>query len=181
MKNKTLYIVIAIVVIALGLLFFGRDSNTNRITTPTPDGGDGDVASAEVAPDFTLQTLDGGTLTLSEYHGEKPVILDFFATWCPNCRRSMPKLSGFYDAYSDQVEVIGVNLQEGEGSVERYIEAADISFPIVLDPSGVASRAYGVPGTNYHVLINTDGTIFGQVPGDISERDITDLIAAQEV
>ena len=63
-----------------------------------------------LAPDFTLKDLNNGTITLSSYQGDKPVVLDFFATWCPNCQRDMPILSSLYDKYKDEVEVIGVNM-----------------------------------------------------------------------
>jgi len=128
------------------------------------------------APDFTLKTLEGGEITLSSYIGKKPVVLDFFATWCPNCRRDMLKLSKMYDKYSAQVEVIGINLQEKASTVRKFIESRNISFPIVLDPKGAASRIYGIQYTNYHVLINKEGNIVGIVPGDISESDIIKVI-----
>lgn len=91
----------------------------------------------------------------------------------------MSRLSSFYEKYRDQVEVIGVNLQERDTVVRKYVEDAGIKFPIVFDPSGVAARMFGVRFTNYHVLINTDGTLAGTVPGDISEEHIIELIKAQ--
>lgn len=133
-------------------------------------------AVEQAAPDFTLQKLGGDTITLSDYKGEKAVVLDFFATWCPNCRRDMPKLSKMYEKYKDEIEVIGVNLQEPESKVQDFISDFGISFPIVMDPGSQTSRAYGVRYTNYHVLINKEGEITGFVPGDISESQLKTLI-----
>ena len=130
----------------------------------------------EKAPDFSLSTIDGGTISLSEFQGKKPVVLDFWTSWCPNCRRDMPKLSKMYEKYKDKIEVIGINLQENPAIVERYISSADIVFPIALDPSGQASSAYDVRYTNTHVLIDKDGNIVKTIPGDIRESDIISLI-----
>ena len=138
------------------------------------------IASPEVklAPDFTLQRLDGGSISLAQYRDQKPVIIDFWASWCPNCQRDMPRLSKWYDQYGDQVEVIGINLQEKTSVVTSYVDRANISFPIALDPNGAASRQYGVSYTNTHVLINKDGSVAKVIPGDISEQDIKSLIGS---
>jgi len=88
----------------------------------------------------------------------------------------MPKLSGWYEEYGDQVEVIGVNLQESQSKVEDFVAERGIAFPIVMDPRRQASNAYGVRYTNFHVLIDINGNVVGTVPGDISEQDILSLI-----
>lgn len=131
--------------------------------------------NAVYAPDFTLTRLDGGTITLSDYRGKKPVVLDFWASWCPNCQRDMPKLSKMYDKYSDDVEVIGINLRESTSTAKKFVDSRNISFPIVMD-KGRVSQQYAVRYTNMHVLINTDGTIKRIIPGDIKETDIIGLI-----
>lgn len=139
----------------------------------------GEVAggAADLAPDFTLQSLDGQSISLADYRGEKPVVLDFWASWCPNCRRDMPKLNTWYQEHGDEVEVIGINLQESVSAAQGYVDQAGIVFPIVMDPTGQASRAYGVRYTNYHVLINKDGSVAKLVPGDVSKKDLNTLIA----
>ena len=186
-KNTKFYIIGAALVVAL-LIGFG--GNENRELANNQFGGDnGNANQNEQAPpqqnapvgNFTLKTLDGEDLSLSDYKDEKPVILDFWASWCPNCRRDMPKLSSYYDKYKDDVEVIGVNLQERQSVAQKYVDSAGISFPIVLDPGGVAARQFGVQYTNYHVLINKDGTLAGVVPGDISEAQVLALIESQPI
>ena len=182
MSNKTL--IFGALIFGIGLIVFSRIYISD--TTPTSNSfttnnsvSVGSVVDKNRAPDFVLQRLDGGTITLAEYIGEKPVILDFFATWCPNCRRDMPRLTRWYEKYKDQVEVIGINLQENPSKVEKYISSAGISFPIALDPHGQASQMYGVRYTNFHVLINKDGNIVKTVPGDIRESQIISLINAK--
>ena len=89
----------------------------------------------------------------------------------------MPKLNKWYeDKYKDQVEIIGVNLQEDEGKVRDFIDSRDISFPILFDPRGQASQKFGIRYTNTHILIDKGGSIVREIPGDIRESDIKSLI-----
>ena len=80
------------------------------------------------------------------------------------------------EKYNNQVEVIGINLQENASLVQKTVTNWGITFPIVIDPSGSATRAYGVRYTNFHVLIDKDGNIVRLIPGDITEADIQSLI-----
>jgi len=150
MSEKKL--VIGAILIVVGLIAFARFNNNQGISSG-PDRNirgeaniNGQVSDRiNQAPDFSLESLDGGTITLSQYRGEKPVILDFFATWCPNCQRDMPKLNKWYEEkYKDQVEVIGIDLREDKRKVEEFVRSRGISFPIVLDPRGqVAEECMG--------------------------------------
>ena len=171
---NTKFIVIGIIALIGGFLILGKVLDNGQANIR--DNGATSSGSVRQAADFTLSRLGGGTITLSDYRGEKPVILDFFATWCPNCRRDMPKLSKLYEKYKDEVEVIGVDLQESEGTVKKFIDSHNITFPIVFDPSGRTSYSYGVRYTNTHVLIDKEGNLVRLVSGDISESDIKSLI-----
>lgn len=131
------------------------------------------------AGSLAFEKLDGGSIALADYKGQKPVILDFFATWCPNCQRDMPVLDRFYDKYKEDVEVIGVNLQEPSEKVQEFVSSYGISFPVVLDPSGRASQLFGVRYTNTHILIDKEGNVTRVIPGDIREADITALIKGE--
>lgn len=135
--------------------------------------------ASQRAPDFTATKLGGGTISLSDYRGKKPVVLDFWASWCPNCQRDMPRVSALYPKYQGKVEIIGVNIREGEPTVADFISSKGIIFPIALDSAGSISAQFGVNYTNFHVLINTDGTIAGSIPGDLSEEVLASLIQAQ--
>ena len=189
MKNSLL--IIGFAVLVGGLLISGRFlGNPPQTSVTSSRGGVSSIVVAgnivdntntaqditNIAPDFTLTTLSGGTLTLSDYRGQKAVVLDFFATWCPNCRRDMPKLNKFYEKYKDDIEVIGVDLRENPQKVADYITSAGIDFPIVLDSNGAVARLYGMRYTNVHVLINKSGEIVRTILGDIQEQDLQILL-----
>jgi len=122
------------------------------------------------APNFNLPLLGGGIVGLADFKGKKPVILAFWTTWCPNCRRNMPIMSAYYTEYKDKVGLVGINMQEDTKTVADFVAAGKTSFPIALD-SGSTAQAYGVQYTNTHVLVDKDGVIIKTVVGDIKEAD----------
>ena len=153
--------------VAIGPAFLSGGISTSPLSEPE---------GPAFAPDFTLPGLDGTDITLSDYRGDKPVILDFFSTQCLSCQRDIPQEAEFYEKYDRQVEVIGINLQENKKIVEDFVAENDIPFPVVLDPLESVANLYYVTEANYHVLIGRDGTLVGVVPGDIKESDFTDLL-----
>lgn len=176
MSNKAL--IGGIIIVAVSLLVVGKlySGNTASQSASIHNNVSRTTSQKNSALDFTLQKLNGGTVTLSEFKGKKPVVVDFWASWCPNCRRDMPNLNRFYEKYKDKVEVIGVNLQEKESTVKDFISSRGISFPIALDPSGQASNAFGIQYTNTHFLIDINGNLVRTIPGDIRESDIASFI-----
>jgi len=166
-------VIVTLVLIGVSL-YATRDKDSGNTTAVSKT--ESVTSDKQVAPDFSLDKLGGGTITLAEYRGRKPVVLDFWTTWCPNCRRSMPNLNAFYEKYKDKVEVIGINMQENPSLVQKFITELGITFPIAFDPNGSVTRAYGVRYTNVHVLIDKDGNVVRLVPGDISEADMLELI-----
>lgn len=136
----------------------------------------GSQNNVQAAPDFSLDKLSGGKISLADYKGKKPVVLDFWATWCPNCQRDIPHLNAFYRAYKDKIEVIGIDLQEDPATVQQFVTSRGVNYPIALDPNSQASQAYGVRYTNMHVLVDKNGNLVRVIAGDIQESDITSLI-----
>ena len=173
MSTKVLLAGVALVI--GGLLLWANVLEQNS----SQNNGQASVAGAfsnGAFVELTLPKLGGGTINLADYRGEKPVILDFWASWCPNCQRDMPKLNAWYQKYKDEVEVIGINLQEPIGTIQRFVDSRNITFPIALDPKRQASLAFSIQYTNTNILINKEGKVVRVIPGDIRESDITSLI-----
>ncbi|MFD1737037.1 peroxiredoxin family protein [Bacillus salitolerans] len=127
--------------------------------------------------DFTLSTLEGKKVQLSDYKGKK-VILNFWATWCPPCKDEMPHMQEFYDEYSEEVEILAVNLRDRERSdeaIQQFIEANHINFPILLDEKGKVTSAYKVLTIPTSFFIDTQGTIQYHFIGPMSVNDMKRL------
>lgn len=162
-----------ILLVLAAAIFSSEGVVTNPSSTASSSGPQGQ------APEFSASTFSGEQIELAKLYEDRPVILDFWATWCPNCQRDMPVLSRLQEKYKDEVTVLGVNLREGSQDVEDFHRERNLSFDSVLDESGSISSQYGIAYTNTHVLINTNGEIIDVVTGDIGEGSFISLIEAE--
>jgi len=133
------------------------------------------------APDFTLDTLDGGKVTLSDLRG-KVVVVNFWATWCLPCREETPALEKAYEQYKDSgMVILGVNLtnQDVVSEVESFVQEFKLSYPILLDRDGSVSYLYQIKGLPTTFFINREGIIRTVlVGGPMSETFIRSKIEA---
>ncbi|PIC65901.1 thiol-disulfide oxidoreductase [Sporosarcina sp. P21c] len=191
MSRKTLgYIITACII---GTLIFIMVENTvgqkKAVETPITQVNPEDAVQGEEegleqyspAPDFTLETLAGETVTLSELKGKK-VILNFWATWCPPCKAEMPHMESFYSKLTDedQVELIAVNVTESErlgiDEVETFVDSYELSFPIPLDKTAEVTHKYGVISMPTTFMIDTQGRIAQKVVGPLDEKTLNELV-----
>ncbi len=130
-----------------------------------PQCGKEKKSPAGLAPDFTLKTLDGQEVTLSQLKG-KVVLLDFWATWCGPCRESVPHLIQLYKNYREQgFELIGMDVDKGDvETVRRFVKSMDIPYPVVVTPEDVV-RSYRVSGIPATFLIDKEGKIREKIAG----------------
>ena len=113
----------------------------------------------DMAPDFDLTTLDGESIKLSEFQGQR-VMLNFWATWCPPCRAEMPDMQKFYE--NKEVVILAVNLVETERNkenVENFIEEFGITFPVPLDTDTKVGNLYRIQPIPTSYMIDSDGRI----------------------
>jgi peroxiredoxin len=120
------------------------------------------------APSFCLKSLNGNQVVLDDFRG-KPILLKFWATWCPSCLEELPMMEKFSQGNRDQLVIFMPAIDgEKERKVRRVIEKNKITLPVLLDPKAKTARAYGVNMIPASFLINREGLIVGIVVG---ERD----------
>ena len=113
----------------------------------------------KLAPDFTLNDLDGQEVSLSGLRG-KPVLLNFWATWCGPCRIEMPFLQKVYEKWTGkELVLLAVNLQEDPAKVREFVESAGYSFPVLLAAGNEVPLSYNVRGIPATFFIDVDGVI----------------------
>lgn len=136
---------------------------------------DSGIAVGAKAPVVAVRDLDGKPVDLGQYIGKKPVMLEFWATWCPLCRALYPQLDRVKQAYGDQVQMIGVNvtINDPRERVRRYVQVHRPPFLTLYDDQGVSMRAFDVPTTSFVVVIDAKGTVVYTGSGDDQ-----DLVAA---
>lgn len=136
------------------------------------------TTTPEMSRDFTLSTLDGDTLTLSDLRGDW-VVLNFWATWCPPCVEEMPYLNQI--AAERAVHVLGVNFNEDASLVRQFVADHAISFPILMQPDDITLLIYGVRGLPRTIVIAPDGTIAHTIIGQIDPATFDAWLDAQQV
>ncbi len=126
------------------------------------------------APDFTLKTLAGGTVRLSDYAG-RPVFLNFWASWCKPCRGEMSDIVAAYDAHKDQhLQVLAINLtdQERMTDARKFADEFHMPFPVLLDAKGKVRKRYALRGVPTSVFIDNHGIVRLINPGPITSETI---------
>lgn len=122
------------------------------------------AAVGRPAPEFTLQDVDGGTVSLQSLRG-RVVLLEFWASWCTVCRQDTPALRTFADRYGDRVAVVGVDWREPATATRQWVSAFALTFPNVRDASGTVARKYGLTGVPEAWWIDANGTARLHVTG----------------
>lgn len=181
MKNMKQWITIIVILGMVGWAVFSFMSNSNKTA-------DSDTAEAEeefginqgdLAPDFNLTTLDGKTVKLSDYRG-KPVMLNFWATWCPPCRSEMPDMEKFHQ--DTDIVILAVNLTSQESnlqSVHDFIDELGLTFTIPLDETNEVATNYQIQPIPTTFMIDKTGKIhhkqFGPMNYDFMVQQFNEM------
>ncbi|SMO48515.1 TlpA family protein disulfide reductase [Melghirimyces algeriensis] len=127
------------------------------------------------APDFTLETLEGKSVTLSQNDG-KPSLINFWASWCGPCRVEMPHLQEAYDQYKDQVNFIMVNTQDKELGMKTFLEDNGYTFPVVVDQTEEVSQKYSIFNIPQTFIVNSEGEITKRIMGSMSKEQLEEIM-----
>ena len=127
--------------------------------------------SANLAPDFTVYDLEGNAHKLSDFRG-KPVLLNFWASWCGPCQMEMPDFQKFYESHGDQVHFVIVNFTDGQQetveSASAFIEEKGYTFPVYYDTDIDAAMKYGVSAVPVSYFIDAEGNFVAWAQGALS-------------
>jgi peroxiredoxin len=154
---------------------------------PVPDDAAADAAAESggevgpqpglMAPEIDLPTLDGEQVKLSDLRGQ-PVVINFWATWCPPCKAEMPALAAAAERYSERVTFLAVDVGESAEAVEAFLETLDAAPTILLDEGGLTTgNQYMVRGLPSTYFVDSDGRVRAVHVGPLTEPQIDEYLA----
>lgn len=119
------------------------------------------IAVGSAAPAVRVRDLDGNAVDLGQYIGKRPMLLEFWATWCELCEELLPRIRRSKAAYGSTVEFIGINVTVNQtpARVRRYLQEHQPPFRTLYDDEGTSIRAYKVPATSYVVIVDSAGKV----------------------
>lgn len=146
-----------------------EEMDSDSIDVISTSGEEYGLRSGNTAYDFQLEDMDGNTVQLSDFRGQK-VFLNFWASWCPPCRVEMPHLQNFHEE-NDDVVVLGVNVVSSESNpanASAFIDELGLTFPNLYGVEDVVNL-YMVESLPTSYFIGTDGTVYERVVGPVTE------------
>lgn len=148
------------------------DSNeTEAAENEDNDGETKNDGDENRAVDFTVYNSLGDAVKLSSKFG-KPIVLNFWATWCSPCRSELPAFDKMYNKYGDDVEFVMINLDDSIKTVEDFMLKNEYTFPVLYDTDYEASYLYGASSIPLTVIIYADGTLMGGKYGPVEQDEL---------
>ena len=119
------------------------------------------IPVGETPPAVTLESLTGDSVSLSQWIGKTPVIVEFWATWCPICAALLPRMETAQRKYGDRVAflVVAVAVNQSKNTVRRHLEHEPMPFTFLWDGNGAAVRAFQAPSTSYIAVLDAKGKV----------------------
>lgn len=152
-----------LILITAAFVIFGTSCSTpSFLNAPVPEVG-------APAPDFTLQTPQGESVSLSDLRGQV-VLINFWATWCAPCRVEMPAIQARYNRGG--FTVLAIDFDESADLVQAFVDELGLTFTVLLDPGGDVQNLYRVRGYPTSFFVDADGIIRVFHIGDMSESEL---------
>ena len=139
-------------------------------------GRSGITRIGKPAPQFAMQLLGGGEFQLSDHEG-RPLVINFWASWCPPCRQESPAFERQWRRYRDTgIQFVGVDIQDDVSDAEAYVREFGLTFPNGLDPDGKITIDYGVIGLPVTFFVGSSGIVEGRWVGAIPEEKLEEWV-----
>ena len=154
----------------------GIQANTKPQLTTTTSTAEAAGVTAQIAPDFTFTDLVTGKTTKLSDLRDKPVYLNFWATWCPPCVKELPHIQAKYEQYKDRIHFLAISVDSEQEAPAQFISSKGYTFTVGYGNEREISRAYNIEAIPASYIIGTDGTIKAQIVGSMDEVDLESFL-----
>ena len=173
--------VIAATSLVASIVLWGKLHSSSLADPQRTDNPLAPQAMRKPAPDLRGETLSGGRLSLAQFRG-RPVVVTFFASWCPPCKRDAPRIAALAHRYGSRIAVVGIDGGDTRSGAEGFLRRYGWRFPIVWDPSNAQYATFGVAGQPTTYLIDARGMLverfLGPIDPAIARRVLDGLVRA---
>jgi thiol-disulfide isomerase/thioredoxin len=145
------------------------------LTGSDRDGTAAVASSGDPAPDVSFRLFDGTEATLADFRGQ-PLVLNFWASWCPACVAEMPSFQGVHTAIGAEVRFLGLDVQDTRGAADAFVESSGVGYLLGEDPDGAVLAAFDGIAMPTTIFIDEAGNVVGRHSGAIFEDDLRQLI-----
>lgn len=180
MKNSTYKLIVTLLILTIiiggGVLLYQRLAGSISLDMQTPNNGE---TTQKFAPDFTMVDSDGVEHKLSDYRG-KPVVVNFWASWCGPCKMEMPHFQTAWETYGEDVEFLMVNMSTGMGDSRekssKFLTDGNFTFPVYYDDNSEAAINYGISGVPMTIFVDAEGYIQNIARGMLTQDRLESAI-----
>ena len=176
-KRKTIMLILIMIVVIVGAYMTYNILSSNYKSNEELDN---DRTTVQKAKDFVAYDEEGNTVSPLDYVGKKPVVLNFWASWCPPCKEEMPEFQKMKEAYGDEVEILMVNETDGQRetkeSAKAYLESMGYDLKIIYDSDLDGGNTYRVQALPRTIFIDKEGYQIKSHVGVITKEDLEKYI-----
>ena len=145
------------------------------LTGPDQDGTTADAPAGEPAPEVPFRLFDGTQATLADFRG-RPLVLNFWASWCPACVAEMPSFQGVHAEIGTEVLFLGLDVLDTRAAADAFVEQSGVGYLLGEDPDGAVLAAFDGIAMPTTIFIDEAGNVVGRHSGAIFEDDLRRMI-----
>ena len=170
-------VLVVVAVVIAGMLYFGYHQARRSASAGGSDSSFSGITISKPAPDFTLQSLNGQNMSLSDLRG-KAVLLNFWATWCAPCKIEMPWFVELQNEYGAQgLQIVGVAMDDSsKDDIAKFAKDMGVNYPVLIGKEAVGEEYGGVPALPESFFIGRDGKIVDKIIGLKGKAEIEDAV-----
>ncbi len=175
--NRNPMVLVVVAVVIAGMLYFGYHQARRSASAGGSDTSFSGITISKPAPDFTLQSLNGQNMSLSDLRG-KAVLLNFWATWCAPCKIEMPWFVELQNEYGAQgLQIVGVAMDDSsKDDIAKFAKDMGVNYPVLIGKEAVGEEYGGVPALPESFFIGRDGKIVDKIIGLKGKAEIEDAV-----